>query len=126
MKLDLTFSNMEKSYFCIATVTVSNCMYEFAVRSVSDVGVVINLLDKQGQEYTPLHIETFMTSTPALFPTEAEKEQYREDCKSKTGWIIREYGADFHQEESQREMTPEEVEAYELVKENLLKEMIAS
>lgn len=124
--MKLVFSNMEKSYFCIATVTLRDCMYEFAIRSVSDLGVVVNVLDKHGQEYTPIHIDTFIESAPALFPTEEAKEQYKFDYASETGWILREYGADFHQEESQRAMTPEELEAYELVKANIPGEMVAS
>lgn len=124
--MELVFSNMEKSYFCTANVMLGDCMYEFAIRSVPSLGLVVNVLDEHQQEFTPVHIDTLIQNVPALFSTEEEKQQYKWKCASETGWVLKEYGADFHQEESQRAMTPGELEAYELVKANIPKEMVVS
>ncbi|HEK9101221.1 TPA: hypothetical protein SUB30_002579 [Bacillus pseudomycoides] len=114
-------SEVEAFLFCSATVTQQDCTFDFVVRS-TPIGLSICLVEDYEVEWFPMRVETYLKVNGSMFPDEEEKEEFRKQLNSETGWMLDKQG---NNQEGivQRAMRTDEYEAFQMVEKNIPREM---
>ncbi|MBC6976305.1 hypothetical protein H9I32_29230 [Bacillus sp. Xin] len=114
-------SEVETFLFCSATVTQQDCTFDFVVRS-TPIGLSICLVEDYEVEWLPMRVETYLKVNRSMFPDEEEKEEFRKQLNSETGWMLDKQG-DNQEGIVQRAMRMDEYEAFQMVEKNIPREM---
>ncbi|PFE04336.1 hypothetical protein COE15_01640 [Bacillus cereus] len=114
-------SEVEKFLFCSATVTQRDCTFDFVVRS-TPIGIAICLVEDYEVEWLPMKVETYLEVNGSMFPDEEEKDEFRKQLNSETGWMLDMQG-DNPEGIVQRAMRTDEYEAFQTVEKNIPREM---